>query len=632
MLQRFRDGLQGMAAKVILGAIALTFIVWGGAGSIDFTGVGDNVAAEVNGEEIPAEEATQAWVDTQQRYSSQFGTEVPDDRKAEIQANILDNLVLRKVLELRLQDQNYRVSDEAVFAEWRSIPQFQTDGKFDPAKVAMTLQNINKTETEFFRETRTNLLSTQLQQGIGASYFLTRGEQQRLFNLENEEREVQYLQLPAEKFQGAEPIEPAAVEAYYQKNGDRFMSTEYVALEFAELRLEQLASQVVPTEADLQKLYDENRAMYVREESRHARHIVIGVNPGDDEAAALKRAEAVVTEARAGKDFAELAKKYSTDASKEQGGDLGFVSKADFAGPIGDTLFAMKVGDVSAPVKSQYGFHIIKLEAIQPEEERPFAEVRAELDSQYRQDKAAELFGERQDQIQAQIDKGATDIDQVAKELGLARGSVPQFLRGGGGEPLGSGPDLQATVFSDAALNQGKIVGPVALGDDRLVLVKVASHHKAAVKPLAEVQDEIVAILRQERGMAAAKAAADAALKKIEGGEKLEEVAKSLNASVEPARFVSRGDPSIPAALRTAVFDAPRPTDKPVIRQASLDEGSAVYVLTRTRVADTTTNPAMVKQQNEMLLQRAAEGDVAAYVTEARRKAKVEKNPRVFAE
>jgi hypothetical protein len=146
------------------------------------------------------------------------------------------------------------------------------------------------------------------------------------------------------------------------------------------------------------------------------------------------------------------------------------------------------------------------------------------------------------------------------------------------------------------------------------------------------VRDEIVGILRQERGVAAAKAAAEGALKRIAGGEKLEDVAKSLNATVEPARFISRGDPSIPAALRTAVFDAPRPTDKPVIRQASLDEGAAVYVLTRTRVADTSVNPAMVKQQNESLLQRAAEGDVAAYVIEARRKAKVEKNPRVFGE
>ena len=632
MLQRIRDGLQGQKwlTWVILGGIAATFVLWGGAGSLDLTGVGSNAAAEVNGEEIPASDATIAWNDTQQRFSQQFGTEVPEDRKAEIQERIVDNLVIRKVLEQRLDEQHFRVSEAAVFAEWRSIPQFQTDGRFDPAKVAITLQNINKTESEFFRETKADLLSNQLQQGIGASFFLTRGEQQRLSNLENEEREVQYLQLSAEKYIGDAPIEEAAIKDYYDRNGDRFMSAEYVALEFAELRLEQLASQVVPTEADLQKLYDDNRAMYVREESRRARHIVIGVDEGGDDAAALKTAETVVAEARAGKDFAALAKQYSTDPTKEQGGDLGFVTKAQFEGPIGDALFAMNVGDVSAPVKSQYGYHILKLEEIQPTEERPFAEVRAELDSQYRQDKAVELFGERQDQIQSQLEKGVTDIDQVAKDLGLTRGSIPQFLRGGGGEPLGSDPELQAQVFSDATLNQGKIGGPVALGEDRLVLVKVVSHHKSAVKPLPEVQAEIVDLLREERGLAAAKAAAEEALKKLEAGEKFEVVAKSLDVAAEPARFVSRGDPSIPAALRTAVFDAPRPGEKPVLKVAAMDEGSAVYVLTRTRTADPNANPALVQQQNQQRVYRAAQGDVAAYVSEARRKAKVVKNPQVF--
>jgi peptidyl-prolyl cis-trans isomerase D len=634
MLQRIRDGLQGTFAKVVLGAVAATFILWGGAGSLDLTGVGANVAAEVNGDEIPASDAARAWNDTQQRFSQQFGTEVPEDRKAEIQARIVDNLVLRKVLEQRLEEQHYRVGEGAVFAEWRSYPQFQTDGKFDASKMAIALQNINKTEHEFFRDTQTDLLSNQLQQGIGASYFLTRAEQQRLSNLENEEREVQYLQLPAEKFIGTEPIDDAAVKAYYDKNGDRFMSAEYVALEYAELRLEQLAAQVVPTDVDLQKLYDDNRAMYVREESRRARHIVIGVNEGDDDAAALKRAEAVVAEARSGKDFAALAKQYSSDPSKEQGGDLGFVTRQQFEGPIGDALFSMKAGEVSAPVKSQYGYHILKLEEIQPTQERPFAEVRAELDSQYRQERAAELFGERQDQIQLQIEKGATDLDQVARDLGLTRGSVPQFLRGGGGEPLGSSPDLQATVFSDATLNQGKIGGPVALGEDRLVLVKVpaGAHHPAAVKPLAEVQAEIVDLLRHERGLAAAKAAADEALKKLEAGEKLEDVAKGLGVAAEPAHFVSRGDPSIPAALRTAVFEAARPGDKPVIKVASLDEGSAVFVLTRTRTGDANANPQMAQQQDQQRLHRAAEGDVSAYVSEARRKAKVVTNPRVFGE
>jgi peptidyl-prolyl cis-trans isomerase D len=632
MLQRIRDGLQGQKwlAWLILGAIGATFVFWGGSGSLDFTGVTNSTAAEVNGEEIAASEAMEAWSDTQQRFSTQFGTEVPEEQRAAIQNSILDNLVMRKVLELRLDELHYRVSEAAVLAQWRSIPQFQTDGQFDPGKVVMALQEINSTEREFFEDTHERMRNNQLQQGIGASYFLTRGEQQRLFNLENEEREVQYLQLPAEKYVGDEPIEEQAIKAYHEKNSDRFMSAEYVALEYAELRLEQLAAQVAPTEADLQKAYDENRAMYVREESRRARHIVIGVNEGEDEAAALKRAEAVVAEARSGKDFAELARKYSTDATKEQGGDIGFVTKEE--GPVSEALFTMNVGDVSAPVKSQYGFHILKLEEIQPTEERPFDEVRAELDSQYRQDKAAELFGARQDQITDMLERGVTDIDQVAKDLGLVRGSVPQFLRGGGGEPLGSSPDLQAIVFSDATLNQGKIGGPVGLGEDRLVLVKVASHHKAALKPLAEVRDEIVALLRQERGVAAAKAAAEAALKILEGGEKIEDVAASLGIAAEPARFVSRGDPSIPDALRTAVFEAPRPADKPVVRQASLDDGAALFVLTRTRVTDISANPALVQQQNQLLLQRAAEGDVAAYLQEARREAKVVKNPRVFAD
>lgn len=632
MLQRIRDGLQGQKwlTWVILGGIAATFILWGGAGSLDLTGVGSNTAAEVNGEEIPASAAQEEWNALQQRYSSQYGTEIPEDRKAEIQSNIIDNLILREVLQQRLADQHYRVSEATVLADWRSNPAFQTDGKFDASKMAILLQQNNKTEHEYFNETRTDLLNNQLQQGIGASFFLTRAEQQRLANLENEEREVQYLRLPADKFVGDAPIDDAAIKDYYDKNGDRFMSAEYVALEYAELRLEQLAAQVEPTEADLQQLYDENRAMYVREESRRARHIVISVNEGDDDAAALKRAQTVVAEARAGKDFAALAKQYSDDPTKEQGGDLGFVTQSQFEGPIGDALFAMKVGDVSDPVKSQYGYHILKLEEIQPTEERPFAEVRAELDSQYRQDKAAELFGERQDQIQAQLEKGVSDLDQLARELGLTRGSVPQFLRGGGGEPLGSSPDLQATVYSDATLNQHKIGGPVALGEDRLVLVKVASHHKAEVKPLAEVRDEIVDLLRHERGVTAAKAAAEEALQKLEAGEKFDDVAKGFGVTADPPHFVGRGDPSIPAALRTAVFDAPRPTVKPVMKVAKLDDGSAVFVLTSTRIADSSANPMLVQQQADQRLRRAAQGDVAAYVTEARRKAEVVKNPRVF--
>src|SRR6185295_6989243 len=192
-------------------------------------------------------------------------------------------------------------------------------------------------ELEFFKEQRKQLLLNQLQAGIGNSYFLTPAEQQRLSNLENEEREVEYAQFKAEQFADANPIDEAAIKAYYDKNGDRFMTTESVSLEYAELRLEQLATQVTPTEEDLRKLYNDNRAAYVAEERRRARHIVFPVE-GDNDAAARKQAESVLAEARAGKDFAELAKKYSKDPTAAGGGDIGFVQHRDFPGPLGDTL------------------------------------------------------------------------------------------------------------------------------------------------------------------------------------------------------------------------------------------------------------------------------------------------------
>jgi peptidyl-prolyl cis-trans isomerase D len=632
MLTRIRDGLQKRKwlAWFALAPIALIFTFWGGSNSFDSGSAGPKDAATVDGEAITATDATKAWQETESRWSQQFGSEIPAEQRAKMQDNILDNLIFRKLIDVRLRDGHYAVNQSKVLSEFQNIPSFKgPDGKYDATQARIFLQQNGITEREVFDQTRSQLLINQLQQGLGASYFLTKAEQQRLYNLENEEREVQFVLLPADQFAGTAAVDEAAVKAYYDKNGDRFMTAESVALEYAELRLEQVATLVSPTEADLQLMYDDNKANYVLDERRRTRHILIPVN-GDDDAGAKKKAESVLAEARAGKDFAELAKQYSTDITAKDGGELGFVEQKQFPGAFGDTLFSMKLGEIAGPVKSQFGYHLIKLEEIEAGQQKPFADVRAELDSQYRQQHAAELFGERQEQMNTAIEKGEKDLDKVAQNLGLTRGSIPEFLRGGGAEPLGSGMDLQQLVFSDATLNQGKIGGPLAIGEDRLVLVKVSAHHKAQVKPLAVVHDDIVALLKQERGAAAAKAAAEAAIPKLESGEVLDALAKGWSVAAEPARFVSRGDPSIPAALRTAIFEAPRPEAKPVVKSASIENGSAVFIVTRSRVADSSANPQLVQQQNSALVERSAQGDVAAYISEARRKAKIVKNPGVF--
>jgi peptidyl-prolyl cis-trans isomerase D len=630
MLQRIREGLHGPIAWVILGLIGLTFVFWGGANSLDFAGVSNRDAVEVDGDAVPAEEAREQWTEVQSQWSQQFGTEIPAEQKQRMQDNILDRLALRKVIENRLDSSHFRVSDALVFNDWANRPEFQNEGKFDKVQAAQYLRQLNVTEAKFKEDTRLSLMMGQLQQGVGGSFFLTKAEAQRLSNLENEEREVQYVTLAPAKFEGAEPIDEAAIKAHYDKNQDRFKTIESVGLEYAELRLETVAAEIAPTDEDLRKYYEENRASYVLDERRRPRHIVIPVE-GDDDAAALKQAESVLAEANSGKDFGELAKRYSKDATAGAGGDLGFVLRKDFPGPFGDTLFEMKIGEIRGPVKSQFGYHIIKLEEIQAQEAKSFEDVRAELESQYRQDHANDLFGTRQEEISRRLETGETDLDKLAKELNLARGSVATFLRGGGGEPLGSSRDLQQAIFGDGVPAQGRLLGPVGLGDDRLVVVKVTTHRPSVLKPLDEVREEIVAQLRTERGIAGAKAAAETALAKLEGGESLDKVAAAQNLSVEPARFVSRADPSIPAALRTALFEAPRPEGKPVQRTVALDDGStAVFVVTRTRQGDNGTNPQLAQQQHADLVRRSAEADVVAYVREVKRKAKIYKNPGVF--
>lgn len=633
MLQRIRDGLQGQKwlAWLVLGAVGLTFVFWGGSGALDFSGMTSRDAATVNGEEIPAEDATQAWSEAQSRWAQQVGTDMPDEQRVRIQDRILDGLVVQKLLEMRLSEANYRVSEAKVLAEVQKYPAFQgVNGTYDPGVARSALMQAGITEREFFRQMNQSLLLNQLQQGLAESNFLLPAEAQRLKNLENEEREVQYAELSADVLAGDEPVAESAVVEYYEQNADRFMTTESASIDYAELRLEEIASQVSPTEADLRQLYDDNRASYALEERRRARHILIPTE-GDDDAAALAQAEAVLAEAQAGKDFAELARQHSKDSTAASGGELGFVQHRDFPGPFGDALFAMNVGEIRGPVKSQFGYHLIKLEEIQQGESKPFEEVRAEIESQYREGRAAEIFGDRQEQIAERIERGETDLAKLAEAHGLSRGSIANFLRGGGADPLGSSPELQEAVFDEATLNEGKIGGPVGLGEDRLVIVKVTAHHKAEVKPLDEVRAQIVDLLKHERGVAAAKAQAEALVARLEAGEKLDQVASALKLETEAPRFVSRGDPSMPAALRSAVFEAPRPEEKPVVRTASLDDGSvAVFVVTRSRVGDTASNPQLARQQDMMLSQRVAQGDVAAYVAEARRKAKVVKNPAVF--
>jgi peptidyl-prolyl cis-trans isomerase D len=290
------------------------------------------------------------------------------------------------------------------------------------------------------------------------------------------------------------------------------------------------------------------------------------------------------------------------------------------------------VGEIHPPVKTQFGYHIIRLDEVQAGKTKTFEEARPELEGEVKKNAATDRFGDIQEQLQTRLEQPGADLDAIAKEFKLQTGDVPQYLRGEGAAPLGATPQLQELVFGESPVATGRIGGPLLVGDDRLVLVKVLDRKKPEPKPLTAVHDTIVAALKKQNGSDAAMKAAESAKAKLEGGASFDDVAKELGITVEPARFIARTDPAVPAQIRTTVFDLPKPSgDKPVYRAVKLDTGGAAVVdFTKVRVDSTDANKQLEATRVKQEIDRQGTEDTTAYLEDVRRTADVRKNPKAF--
>jgi peptidyl-prolyl cis-trans isomerase D len=633
MLQSIRDSLQSQKwlAYVVVGALGLIFAVWGATGIVNLNFGGTSYAAEAGGRKITIEEARRYWLREQQNLG---GAELPPELKARMQDQVLESLVQEALMAERTQDLGYRVTDQDVHEAIRSEHAFQLDGEFDPRQAEVVLRQNGLSIDTFEQNLRDELRQAQLERGIADSDFMTPGELERTRALEGQEREVRYAVLPADKFKPAAPPDEA-IQAYYKAHQADYLIPESAHLQYGQLRVDQLAQQIQASDADLHAAYDKQKAQFVQPERRHAHHILITTGKDRDDAAALKLAQDILAQAKSGKDFEALAKQYSQDPGAAQGGgDLGWADRSSLVGPMGpfaDALFGMSAGEVRGPVKTQYGYHIIRLDEVQPGKTKTFEEAKPELEIQVKKDRANDRFGEIQEQLQKAMEEPGANLDALAKQYNLQTGEVAQFERNKGGDSLGAAPQLQQLVFGDTPLEVGRLGGPVLESDERLIIVKVLDHKKPEAKPLAEVRKDIVAALDKERGTEAAMKAADAARAKLQAGASFDEIVKELNVSDGGrARFVGRDDPSILPELARAVFDSPRPAGKPVFQSVRLASGgAAVLEVTQVRTPD---KPDKQQQATRTLqsARRNAMADVQAYIEQVRRSADVRKNPKAF--
>src|SRR5690606_31124530 len=403
------------------------------------------------------------------------------------------------LLEQRALDLGYRVSDATLAARVMSIPEFQVEGEFSKDRYIALLRSNGITEAQFEEDLRTDTLIRQLQSGVLDSAFVTPYELDRRYALQHQEREIDYVLIAANEFRDQIEVTDEDIERWYTEHQSEFMLPEKVDLQYIELTREHAAGAVEVTEAALREYYEQNKDKYQTPERRKARHILITIGDGLDEAAAEKKATELTERIKGGADFAQLAEEYSKDpGSAAQGGDLGWAERGMFVGPFEEALFSMSPGEVRGPVKTQFGYHIIQLEEIEHGEQRSFEDVRGELEAEYRKEQSEAFFYEQAEKLGDLAFESLTELDSVARAMGLPIKTATGVTREGGGE-LPSNPEIFEAAFSDDVLERGQNSPLIAVDDDRAIVLRVTNHVPAEPRPLAEVKDEIVSHIKVQR-------------------------------------------------------------------------------------------------------------------------------------
>jgi peptidyl-prolyl cis-trans isomerase D len=629
MLQTIHDKLKGWVAGVVLGAIGLVFVFWG----INWTLSAPTYAAKVNGSEISSNEVRQTYQQQLAQIERQSNAPLDETMRNEIKRRVLDEYVNSEALVTRADELGYRVSDSELLTEMSHVPAFQVDGKFDQAHALAVLNAQGRSVSEIEGLFRRDAKLRQLDSALNASSFATPTELKEFRALTRQQRELAWVTLSAAKYAAGAIPEDAAVKAYFDAHKAEYMTPETVNLRYVELSLAQLATKVSVDDAQLKAFYEEQKTKtperFAQPEQRRVRHVLLSVNDPKEDAAVKAKAEGILKRAQAGEDFSKLAKEFSQDpGSASQGGDLGWSEKKIFVGPFADAAFGMKVDEIAGPVKTQFGYHILKLDGIKPPAVKNFDESKAELESEYKRNEAERLFNNAQDQLADAALQNATDIDLVAKKAGLTVQDIPTFSRSGGGGSLSNVPAVTDAAFSQDVLD-GRLSPIVEVEKGRGVVLRATDHKLPQQKPLEAVRTEVIAAWKKQRGAELAAAAAAEAAKRLGAGDSWDTVVKGLGGATAP-KFIARSDQDVPMEIRTNAFSAPKPAQKPVYQNLTLNNGDAV-VLAFSAVRED-PNAAAIKDADvrRQYAAQIASGEAQSYAAAARADAKVSLNPKAI--
>jgi len=569
MLQAIRDRATGVFAWVIVTLLIIPFALWG---IQEYFGGGSAVnVAVVNDLEIPRTQLN-ARVDRELR-----GKKERPEGKALVafRRKILNQIIQEEILYQSALDRGFRIHEAVIAQQIETNPAFYLDGRFNQERYEAVLASNGFSPGSYQAMLGRDLITQQFVGGILRTSFVLPNQVERVVELEGRKLDLDYLELPLKKYLDHTRVSDEQGKKYYQQHKQNFRSQEQVRLDYLMLSIGDIENELKYTDKQLRQFYDDNQDSFLMPEQRQLAHIMIEVTEGQKEAG-IKKARQLANELyqklQKGADFAKLASQFSDDAgSAKQGGDIGVLEEGTQDKAFEEAALKLKKGEYSKPVKSAYGYHIIKVLNIKPGSNKSFSNARADVEKMYRKQEAEKLFFDKKDELYNLSYENPDSLDVAASGLNLKIKKSPWFGRSGiKGDEIVFDTKVVTIAFSGDVFANGeparslnsKLINLKA-GDksqsDTVAVIRLSDYKPSKVLSFEKVKSEISHTLTNQQAVKGMNADMKAYIKLARGGVGLEQIAKEKSVSFKSIGYTGRSDQKYDALLLNAAFKAPKP-------------------------------------------------------------------------
>ena len=625
MLTSLRERFTGRFALVILALICLPFLFFGVPN--DFI-ASENVAS-VNDVEISQPFFENQYQNEMLRYDSE-GIEIPDEARIFVRQNVLNTIINDVLTESYIEDQGINISDEFVAKVIQASPEFMVNGVFSKDIYYTWLNERVIEPSDFEAVQRRNIRKSQLERAVRATSFVTPSEYRRYLNLVGEQRKVAIAEIDLSVL--AEPIEllDDDIEEYYSSRSDEFLEPESIDFKYIELRRDQLNSKITISEDEIRQYYEDSGSRFAQDERRQASHILILF--GEDELVSEEKAIEALQKINNGDDFSEIVLEYSEDdGTKQFGGDLGMLAKSQLPGALGDAIFSMDLNQISNIVRTDFGFHIIKLYDIQSDGKIQFDLVKNELEQELSEQRSNESFLDNERELaDALFDAG--NIEELAKDLEFPIQSEINFTSQGGGS-FGSNQLVIDAIFDAQRSADQDISDIIEVDSTRSIVFQIQKYNESQIKPLSEVRDTIISDMK----IVSAEILANDIAKRLEDQFRnrvnIEETINGLDSVTLRNVLMNRASDDEDFMLQASVFGEKRPQEGQFQIGTVIMSNSnyAVYSVDESVYGVPETIPQEERDEaRNQLNQQSGFSDYAALISELAMRAEISRNEEII--